>query len=106
MLQILLIKYFQKKEDEDDNKNLDDECSNYINKATRELNLYYIEQANKKYKKDTWENAKNAKTLFDSGYIKYLPIDYQQEKDYWIIYEYNNDTGFFDYTMGNYQKIN
>ena len=30
----------------------DTKCSNYVNKATRELNLYYIELANDKYKND------------------------------------------------------
>ena len=88
---------------DDSSLKLDTECPNYINKATRELNLHYVEQANLKYKSEnSWENAKNAKILFDSGYIKYLPIDYQQEKDYWIIYAYNSETWFFDYEMGNY----
>jgi len=35
-----------------DSLTLDTECSNYINKATRELNLHYIEQANLKYKSE------------------------------------------------------
>lgn len=79
------------------------DCENYINKATRELNLEYIERANEKYKKDNnWKNAKNAKVLLDEKYIDYLPIDYQQEKDYWIIYIYNKDTWHFDYDMWNY----
>jgi len=94
-------KVFPKKQKETENK-LDDQCEDYVNKAIRELNLYYIEQANKKYKKDTWENAKNAKILFNKWYIKYLPIDYQQYKDYWIIYKYNEKTGHFDYEMGKY----
>ena len=81
----------------------DSECSNYTNKSIRELNLYYIEQANEKYKKDNlWTSSKNAKVLYDKKYIKYLPIDFQQYEDYWIIYEYNKDTGNFDYNMGSY----
>ena len=95
-------KIFPKYDPENDNLKTDTECSNYVNKATRELNLYYIEEANKKFKQDTWDNAKNAKILFDKWYIKYLPVDYQQEKDYWIIYEYNSETDHFDYEMGNY----
>ena len=96
-------KLFPEKEDSDEeNKNLDWECTNYIKKATRELNLYYIEQANKKYKLDKWENAKNAKILYDNWYIKFLPTDYQQSTDYWIIYEYDKDLGHFDYVMGKY----
>jgi len=92
----------EKKDSEEENKNPDWECSNYIKKATRELNLYYIEQANKKYKKDIGKNAKNAKELYEKWYIKFLPTDYQQEKDYWIIYEYDKDLGHFDYKMGKY----
>ena len=99
----LRAKLFDKKDKKQDNKiNLDTQCQEYANKAVRELNLYYIEQANKKYFKDTWENAKNAKVLYDKGYIKYLPIDYQQEKDYWIIYKYDKELGHFDYSMWNY----
>jgi hypothetical protein len=44
---------------------LENNCSSYINKAIRELNLYYIEQANKKYFQDKKENAINAKVLFE-----------------------------------------
>ncbi len=81
----------------------DSECATYVNKSIREMNLYYIEQANKKYKKDNlWVSALNAKVLYDKKYIDYLPIDFQQYKDYWIIYEYNKDTGNFDYDLGNY----
>jgi hypothetical protein len=36
---------------------LDDSCENYINKAVRELNLYYIEKGNEKYFKETGKNA-------------------------------------------------
>ena len=78
-------------------------CSNYINKATRELNLAYIEQANEIFKKDhNWNPALNAKWLFDDWYIKFLPRDFQQYEDNWIIYEYNEDTWYYDYTMWTY----
>ncbi|MBW7954349.1 hypothetical protein H3C61_00850 [Candidatus Gracilibacteria bacterium] len=83
---------------------LKDNCSNYINKAIRELNLAYIEEGNKKYLKDKKINAKNAKVLFDDGYISYLPTDFQQYDDYGIIYIFNNETGNFDYEMGKYEK--
>jgi len=86
-----------------DSKDLDNQCSDYINKAVRELNLYFVEQANKKYRKDTWENASDAKELFDKWYLQFLPIDYQQYDDYGIIYKYNKDTGNFDYEMGKYE---
>lgn len=77
-------------------------CNNYINKAIRELNLAYIEQGNKKYLEDTWENAKNAKILFDKSYIDFLPTDFQQYDNYGIIYTFNEETKHFDYEMGNY----
>ena len=81
----------------------DSECSNYVNKSVRELNLHYIESANELFKKDnSWVSATNAKVLYDKKYIDYLPIDFQQYEDYWIIYEYNKDTNNFDYDMGNY----
>ena len=33
-------------------KSFANHCKNYLNKATRELNLEYIQKANNKYKKD------------------------------------------------------
>jgi hypothetical protein len=78
-------------------------CVNYVNKAVRELNLAYIEEANKKFKKDNnWNPALSAQWLFDDWYIKFLPTDFQQYEDYWIIYEYNKDTKHYDYTMWTY----
>jgi hypothetical protein len=83
----------------------DTKCSNYVNKAVRELNLAYIEKANKKYKeKNNGRHSVNAKQLFDEWYLKYLPIDFQQYKDYGIIYEYNPDTWNYDYEMGSYDE--
>jgi hypothetical protein len=93
-------KYNQEKSD---SINSDNECETYINKSIRELNLYYIETANNKYKKDNnWKSAENAKILYNKKYINYLPIDFQQYENYWIIYEYNKNTNNFDYNMGNY----
>lgn len=81
----------------------DSECPHYINKSIRELNLHYIESANESFKKDNlWVSAIDAKVLYDENYIDYLPIDFQQYDDYGIIYEYNKETGNFDYNMGNY----
>ena len=70
-----------------------------MNKSVREINLYYIEQANKKYFKDKWVNAKNAKILFDKWYIDYLPVDFQKSWDNLIIYQFNEDTWNFDYEL-------
>jgi len=74
-------------------------CTWYILKATREINLNYIENANKIFKKDFWRNAVDDMELFKKWYIKYLPTDYQQEDDYGIIYYYNKDTDNFDYKL-------
>ena len=88
---------------DDEDALLSTECNNYVNKAVRELNLAYIEQANEEFKKDNnWNPALNAKWLFDDWYIKFLPTDCQQYDDYWIIYEYNKDTKNYDYSMWTY----
>ena len=97
--------------EENENEILSDaECSNYANKAVRELNLWYIERWNEKFMNNnpTGLPAVNAKELFEEGYIDFLPTDFQQYKwkwendDYWIIYEYNYDTKNFDYSMWRY----
>ncbi|MFK7780380.1 MAG: hypothetical protein QM490_04475 [Candidatus Gracilibacteria bacterium] len=80
----------------------DTKCGNYLNKAIREINLEYIERANKIYEEKNGEPSINAKELFDDGYMDYLPVDFQQYEDYGIIYEYNTDIGNYDYRMGNY----
>jgi len=98
-------KIFWKFNEKEENKALSGrQCNNYVNKAIREFNLEYIERWNKEFIKNNpnWLPARNAKWLFEEGYIKYLPIDYQQYKDYWIIYEYNYDTKNYDYSMWTY----
>lgn len=94
----------------DENKESDllnsDSCGIYINKAIRELNLAYIEQENKRYFEEKWENPPDAKTLFEAGYLPYLPKDFQQYRDYGIIYVWNPDTNAFDYKMGRYGEEN
>lgn len=80
----------------------DTKCISYINKSVREINLYYLEQANKKYKSEKWNNAKNAKILFDEWYIDYLPRDFQKSWTSIIIYKFNQDTWNFDYEMANW----
>jgi hypothetical protein len=91
-------------EKEETKKLSDTTCSNYANKAVRELNLMYIEQANEKYKNNNdGKDAKDAKILFKAWYLDFLPTDFQQYKDYGIIYEYNPETQWFDYNMWTYQ---
>ncbi len=78
------------------NKN---ECYKNIYKASRELNLKYIEDANEKYFNDNWRNAQNQQELFNSWYIDYIAKDYQQYEDYWIEYFYNEKLWAFDYEI-------
>jgi len=86
---------------EDEEKQLSDtECINFLNKANRELNLAFLDQANEKYKIDNdWKNAIDGKELLEKWYINFLPTDFQQYEDYGIRYEYNEDIWNFDYNM-------
>ncbi|PZM86445.1 hypothetical protein DLH72_00905 [Candidatus Gracilibacteria bacterium] len=77
-------------------------CGNFLNKSIRELNLYYLEEANKKYKEKFEKNSETPKDLLKNGFIDYIPVDYQQEENYGIIYFYNNEIGVYDYKMGKY----
>lgn len=104
-LEVTIEKIFWKFDEKKEKQFLDtDSCQNYLNKAAREVNLFYLDEANKKYFKDTWKNAKDAKELFDKWYIDYIPKDFQQYKDYWIIYIFNEKTWYFDYDMWKYWK--
>lgn len=81
---------------------VDISCVNYLNKANREINLAYLDQANKNFKKDNNnKNAKDGQELFDKKYINFLPTDFQQYKkeNYGIKYEFNQILGYFDYSM-------
>jgi len=90
--------------EENENDILDDtQCTNYLVKAIREINLLYIEQADAQYVKDNpeEESAQRTQKLFDEKYIQFIPTDYQQysDADYGIIYKYNDEIGRFDYEM-------
>ena len=76
-------------------------CQNFVNKAVRELNLLYLELANKQYISDNWGiPAKDWEELLEAWYIDYNPIDFQQFETYGIRYDYNDETGNFDYWNG------
>jgi len=77
----------------------DTSCMNFLNKANRELNLAYIQNANNVYLEETGKNSKNAEELFEQKYIDFLPTDFQQYEDYGIKYYFNEDTGKYDYEM-------
>ncbi|MDP2091249.1 MAG: hypothetical protein Q8K30_06665 [Candidatus Gracilibacteria bacterium] len=83
----------------------DTKCHNYINKAIRELNLEYIERAEARYFKDKSKHSLSAKELFEQNYIEFLPVDFQQYKDYGIIYFFNTEIGNYDYKMGTYEEL-
>jgi len=90
--------------EENENEVLDDtQCSNYLAKAIREINLMYLENADTQYVADNPSeiSAMNPEVLLESWYINFIPTDYQQYEgeDYGIIYQYNQDIGRFDYEM-------
>lgn len=91
--------------EENENEILDDtNCTNFLHKAIRELNLLYIAQGNQKFMNDHPQNlpARNAKALFETGYIDFLPTDYQQLPSYGIIYAWDYERGRYDYENGEY----
>jgi TPR repeat protein len=94
--------------EENEQELLDDtQCTNFLTKAIREINLMYLEEADVRY---VWDNpdeisAMNPQRLLESGYINFIPTDYQQYEweEYGIIYKYSKDTKRFDYKMWNYK---
>lgn len=78
-------------------------CGNFLNKSIRELNVHYLEEANKKYAEKFGKNSSFPKDLLNAWFIDYIPVDYQQEKDYGIIYFYNSEIWVYDYKMWRYE---
>lgn len=91
-------------EENEDELLADTECTNFLAKAIREINLMYIETADWEYVKDNpgQISAQTPVKLLDTGYIDFIPSDYQQYEDYGIVYKYNPDIGRFDYEMWTY----
>lgn len=77
----------------------DTSCMNFLNKANREINIAYIQNAEDRYFQNTQKHTKNAQELFDKWYIDFLPTDFQQYEDYGIRYVFNNETWKYDYNM-------
>lgn len=77
----------------------DTSCINFLNKANREINLAYIQNAENNYFSQTGDHSKNAQELFDKKYINFLPTDFQQYEDYGIRYVFNEETWKYDYSM-------
>lgn len=78
-------------------------CGTFLNKSIRELNVFYLENANQKYKEKFGKNSSFPKDLLKAWFIDYIPVDYQQEKDYWIIYFFDEKLGIYDYKMWRYE---
>lgn len=76
-------------------------CLGYVAKAVRELNIYYLSEADTRYKADhNGQSAQTAQILKNTWYIDYIPNDYQKYDDgTGIIYRYNPDIDNFDFEM-------
>lgn len=94
---------------EENERNLlaDSQCTNFLAKGIRELNLMYIEEADAQYIRDNPSevSARDVQTLFETWYIDFIPTDYQQYPDWWygIVYRYKSDIWRFDYEIANYE---
>ncbi len=76
----------------------DTSCQNYVNKATREMNLLYLDLANTAHKEaNEGKPAMSGEELLEKWFIDAVPRDFQVEKDFRVIYKYNEKTGNFDY---------
>lgn len=80
----------------------DTECINYVNKATRELNLAYIDIAEEKYFQKNWNHSKNAKELYEKWYLKNFVKDFQQYEWYEIVYIFDEELWKYSFEMWNY----
>lgn len=74
-------------------------CQNYINKSIREFNMAYLDQQNKLFFEKNNKFALTPDELLKSWFIDYIPKDFQQYQDYWIIYYLNEDSNTFDTKM-------
>lgn len=80
------------------------ECNNYIQKATRELNIYYLSKKNTSYYQKFGKNANTAEELQKAGILNFIPEDFQQYEDSGIIYFYDTQKKWFSYKMGAKKK--
>lgn len=77
------------------------ECGNFLGRAIREFSLLYLEQADQLYREENlWvHSAGTPERLYESGFITFIPSDFQQWSDYKIIYRYDEDSERWDYKM-------
>lgn len=80
----------------------DNFCSTYLNKAVREMNLSYLEQADARYFQNKKEHAAVPEVLLKQQYIDYNPVDFQQDTEHKqrIEYYYDTENRHWDYRMG------
>lgn len=78
-----------------------DTCYEYLNRAVRMVNIYYLDEANNNYKEDNPEyiDLSTPKILLEKWYIDYIPLDFQQYEEHWIIYFYNTEIWKYDWKM-------
>lgn len=74
-------------------------CENFINKVVREVNLSYLDNANKSYFQEEWKYLLSPESLYKEWKIDYIPIDFQQYSSHWIKYFFNFDINKFDYEI-------
>lgn len=81
-------------------------CVSSIGKATREVNLAYIEHYDEMYFQQHQEHARDAQDLLKKKWIPYLPKDFQQNgsDNLEVIYFYNQETKAWDYKRGRYAQ--
>ncbi len=91
------------KQEEIDRTDVSAYCSSYFDKSVREMNLKFVQDADKRLFADSGEHAVNAKELFDKKYITYLPRDYQKQSAGEVIYFYNHKIKNWDFEMGEYE---
>lgn len=84
-----------------DDTNEESQCSYYLNKAVREMNMAFLEDADKKFFNDNKIHAQTPEELLEKKYIDYIPLDYQISKDWHVIYYFNKDTWNWDNKVWN-----
>lgn len=75
-------------------------CSNYLNKAVRETNLYAIEQADVEYQKKYGRHATMPEELREEKLLPYVPTDFQEN----VVYRFDRKDGQWGYEQ-DYTKL-
>ena len=99
--QSIISKFEKLSENHETDESIENLCSPYLNKAVRELNLAYLEEADDRYFNDKKIHASTSSILFQEKYIDYEPLDYQRDEkeQQGIEYYYNIENQNWDYRM-------